>query len=279
MDDFLSKIIDSVRARNEAMKAALGPNDTARLVAARPDTPRGFLAALGASSGRTKVVAEIKRASPTTGVIRDDIDPGWLARDWEKDGAAAISVLTERNFFHGSVEDLQAAREATRLPVLRRDYIIDPYQVPRSYGTGADAITVVFRAVPDDNVLFEIYDSAANLRLDVLTEIYDSADAERALRLGERCPNALRLVGVNSRDPATGETDLTRPAAVAPLFPESTALMCLSGVKTRADIDAVRASCPRLSRFLVGEALMRSEDPGMALRALLKDGNDVQSAH
>ena len=271
MDDFLSKIIDSVRARNEAMKAALGPNDTARLVAARQDTPRGFLAALGASSGRTKVVAEIKRASPTTGVIREDIEPGWLAGDWEKAGAAAISVLTERNFFHGSVEDLQAAREATRLPVLRRDYIIDPYQVPRSYGTGADAILVIVRAVEDDTTLRQIFDAAESLRLDVLTEVWDEKDAERALHIGADSPAALRLVGINSRDLATFETDLKRPAKIAKMFPESTTLVCLSGVKTRADIDAVRASSPRLTRFLVGEALVTAEDPWDALKDLLED--------
>ncbi len=271
MEDQLAKIIETTRARNEAMKAALGPNDAARLVAARQDTPRGFIAALGSSSGRTKIVAEIKRAAPPGGSIREDIDPAWIARDWERSGAAAISVLTEHSFFHGSVEDLQAAREAVRVPVLRKDFIIDPYQVPRSYGTGADAILVIVRAVPDDGVLREIFDSAANLRLDVLTEVHDEADAERALRIGEKSPNALRLVGVDSRDPVTFETDLSRPARLAALFPESTALMCLSGIRTRADIATVRAGCPRLSRFLVGEALMRAPDPAAALRALLDD--------
>lgn len=271
MADHLAAILEKTRARVDAMKSALGPNDTARLVAARPDTPRGFVAALGASSGRAKIVAEIKRASPSAGAIREDIDPAWIARDWEAAGAAAVSVLTERDFFHGSVEDLQAVREAVRLPVLRKDFIIDPYQVPRSYGTGADAILVIVRAVPDDGVLREIYDSAANLRLDVLTEVYDEADAERALAIGESCPNALRLVGVNSRDLHTFETDLSRPAKIAALFPETTALMCLSGVKTRADVDAVRASCPRLSRFLVGETLMRAPDPAAALRELLRE--------
>ena len=271
MEDFLSRILADVRERNEAMKAALGPNDTARLVAARPDTPRGFTAALSSSSTTTKIIAEVKRASPSRGSIREDLDPAELARDYEWAGAVAVSVLTERNFFHGSVEDLQAVREAVKLPVLRKDFIIDPYQVPRSYGTGADAILVIVRAVPDDTTLRQIFDAAESLRLDVLTEVWDEKDAERALRIGADSPAALRLVGINSRDLATFETDLKRPAKIAKMFPESTTLVCLSGVKTRADIDAVRASSPRLTRFLVGEALVTAEDPWDALKDLLED--------
>ena len=272
MESHLKKILADVRARNEAMKAALGPNDAARLVAARPDTPRGFTAALSASSSRTKIIAEIKRASPSRGAIREDLDPAALARDYERGGAVALSVLTERNFFHGSVEDLQAAREATSLPVLRKDFIIDPYQVPRSYGTGADAILVIVRAVEDDTTLRQIFDTAESLRLDVLTEVWDETDAERALRIGRDAPNALRLVGINSRDLTTFETDLSRPARIAAAFPESTTLVCLSGVKSRADVDAVReASNLRLTRFLVGEALVTAIDPTDALEALRKD--------
>lgn len=272
MESHLKKILADVRARNEAMKAALGPNDAARLVAARPDTPRGFTAALSASSSRTKIIAEIKRASPSRGAIREDLDPAALARDYERGGAVALSVLTERNFFHGSVEDLQAAREATSLPVLRKDFIIDPYQVPRSYGTGADAILVIVRAVEDDTTLRQIFDTAESLRLDVLTEVWDETDAERALRIGQDAPNALRLVGINSRDLTTFETDLSRPARIAAAFPESTTLVCLSGVKSRADVDAVReASNLRLTRFLVGEALVTAEDPQEALKKLRAD--------
>ena len=271
MPSHLEKILASVRERTEAMKAILGPNDTARLVADRPDTPRGFTAALSSSSTRTKIIAEVKRASPSRGVLRADLDPVSYARDCEDAGATAISVLTERNFFQGSVEDLQAVREAVKLPVLRKDFIIDPYQVPRSYGTGADAILVIVRAVPDDTTLRQIFDAAENLRLDVLTEVWDEADAERALRIGADSPGALRLVGINSRDLATFETDLRRPAKIAAMFPESTTLVCLSGVKTRADIDAVRASSPRLTRFLVGEALVTADDPWDALKDLLED--------
>ena len=193
MPSHLEKILASVRERTEAMKAILGPNDTARLVADRRDTPRGFTAALSSSSARTKIIAEVKRASPSKGLLREDLDAVEYARDCEDAGAVALSVLTERNFFQGSVEDLQAVREAVKLPVLRKDFIIDPYQVPRSYGTGADAILVIVRAVPDDTVLRQIFDAAENLRLDVLTEVWDEKDAERALRIGADSPGALRL--------------------------------------------------------------------------------------
>ena len=271
MPRYLDQILASVRERTEAMKSVLGPNDAARLAAERPDRPRGFAAALCASSTRTKIIAEVKRASPSRGVLRADLDPVSYARDCEDAGAVALSVLTERNFFQGSVEDLQAVREAVKLPVLRKDFIIDPYQVPRSYGTGADAILVIVRAVPDDTTLRQIFDAAESLRLDVLTEVWDEKDAERALRIGADSPAALRLVGINSRDLATFETDLGRPAKIAKMFPDSTTLVCLSGVKTRADIDAVRASSPRLTRFLVGEALVTAEDPWDALKDLLED--------
>jgi len=272
MPSHLEKILASVRERTEAMKAILGPNDTARLVADRPDTPRGFTAALSSSSTRTKIIAEVKRASPSKGLLREDLDAVEYARDCEDAGAVALSVLTERNFFQGSVEDLQAVREAVKLPVLRKDFIIDPYQVPRSYGTGADAILVIVRAVPDDTVLRQIFDAAENLRLDVLTEVWDEKDAERALRIGADSPGALRLVGINSRDLTTFETDLSRPARIAAAFPESTALVCLSGIRSRADVDAVReASNLRLTRFLVGEALVTAIDPTEALEALRKD--------
>lgn len=271
MPTFLERIIADVRERNEAMKRALGPNDEGRLVAERPDTPRGFTAALSSSTGSTLVIGEIKRASPSKGVIAEDLDPALLASEYEAGGAAAVSVVTERKHFGGSVEDLQAARAATRLPVLRKDFIIDPYQVPRSYGAGADAILVIVRAVPDDATLHRIFDSAERLRLDVLTEVYDEADAERAMRIGEDSPNALRLVGLNSRDLATFETDLSVPARIASMFPETTALVCLSGVKSREDIDAVREASPRLTRFLVGEALVRSHDPAELLRSLRRD--------
>ena len=259
----LEEIIEQVRARNEAMKRTLGPNDEGRLVAGRPDTPRGFTAALSSSTGSTQLL----------GVFAEDLDPAWLAREIEAGGAAAVSVSTERPHFGGSVEDLQAAREETRLPVLRRDFIIDPYQVPRSYGAGVDAIDVLVKAVPDDATLHRIFDSAERLRLDVLTEVFDEADALRALEIGKDSPSALRLVGLCDGDLcAPGGASPETAARLAELFPETTALVYLGGVSTREEVDALRAASPRISRFAVsGMALATSEDPAAILRAILRD--------
>lgn len=269
----LEEIIEQVRVRNEAMKRALGPNDEGRLVAGRPDTPRGFTAALSSSTGTTQLLGEIKRATPASGVFAEDLDPAWLAREIETGGAAAVSVSTERPHFGGSVEDLQAAREETRLPVLRRDFIIDPYQVPRSYGAGVDAIDVLVKAVPDDATLHRIFDSAERLRLDVLTEVFDEADALRALEIGKDSPSALRLVGLCDGDLcAPGGASPETAARLAELFPETTALVYLGGVSTREEVDALRAASPRISRFAVsGMALATSEDPAAILRAILRD--------
>ena len=267
----LEQMVAEVRARNEAMKRALGPNDEGRLVAGRPDTPRGFTAALSSSSGSTMLVGGIMRATPSAGEVAPGLDAAETARAIEAGGASAVSVSTERRHFGGSVEDLQTARAATRLPVLRRDFIVDPYQVPRSYGAGADAILVVVRAVPDDATLHRIFDSAERLRLDVLTEVCDEADALRALEIGKDSPSALRLVGVGDSDFAPGAADAAGVARLAGMFPESTAVVCLSGVGTRREIDEIREASPRVSRFLVAGALSRSDDPAALLRSLLDE--------
>lgn len=264
----LDEIIAGVRSRIEAMKRTLGPNDEGRLVAERPDSPRGFTAAVSSTSGSTIIIGGIMRTSPGSGEISRDIDPYEMARAIEAGGAAAVSVSTERKYFGGSVEDLQIAREAVRLPVLRRDFIIDPYQVPRSYGAGADAILVIVRAVPDDATLHRIFDSAARLRLDVVTEICDEADALRTLKIGQDSPSALRLVGLGDTDFAPGESSPEALATLSAMFPETTALMCLSGVGSRQEIDEIRAAAPRVTRFLVASALARSEDPAGLLLAL-----------
>ena len=271
MTTHLDEIIEQVRARHEAMKRVLGPNDEGRLVAGRPDTPRGFTAALSSSTGSTLLVGEIKRASPASGVFAGELDPAWLAREIELGGAAAVAVATEKPHFGGSVEDLVSAREATRLPVLRRDFIIDPYQVPRSYGAGVDAIDVVVKAVPDDATLHRIFDSAERLRLDVLTEVFDEADAMRALEIGKDSPSALRLVGICDRDlGAPGGPDPAAAARLAETFPETTAVVHLGGVSSKEEIDALRAASGRLTRFAVSaRALACSEDPASLLRGIL----------
>ena len=266
----LEEIISQVARRVDAMKRTLGPNDESRLVAERPDTPRGFTAALSSSSGSTIVVGGIMRASPS-GDLADppaDIDAADMARAIEAGGAAAVSVSTERKFFGGSVEDLQAVRAETKLPVLRRDFIIDPYQVPRSYGAGADAILVIVRAVPDDAVLHRIFDSAERLRLDVVSEICDEGDASRLLRIAEDSPSALRVVGLGDRDFAPGDDSPDALAKLSEMMPKATACLCLSPIDGRGRIDEIRAVAPRISRFLVASALAKTDDPSGFLRAL-----------
>lgn len=270
MSSYLDQILASIRERNEAMKVALGPNDTSRLVAQRGDSPRGFAAAVSPSTDRILIVGEIKNATPDGGIIRDDFDAGSIARDLQASGAVALSVATESQFYQGSLDDLQSARENTHIPVLRKDFIIDPYQVPRSYGAGADAILVIVRAVPDDGVLQQIFDAAENIHLDVLTEVNDERDCERLLKIGQNVPNALRVVGVSSRNLDTFQIDLSRPAKLAAFFSDATTLLTLGGIKTRADIQTIADSCPRLNRFVVGSALLRAKYPGDALSALLK---------
>lgn len=271
MNSYLNQILATIRSRNEAMKATLGPNDADRLADQRPDRPRSFTSAIAAASDKTMIIAEIKRASPSRGAINLDIDPASLAREYELGGAAAIAVVTEQKYYRGSVTDMQEVRESVQLPVLRNDFIIDPYQVSRSFGTGADAIQVIVPAVEDDAVLHQIFDTAARLRLDVLTEVYSEEDAKRVLEIGKDSPNALRLVGINCANWDNVKIDLDRPARLAPIFPESTTLISHSGIRSRADIDRVRASSPRITRFLVGEALVRATYPADFLSELLKD--------
>ncbi|MBQ7666925.1 MAG: hypothetical protein IJS46_02895 [Kiritimatiellae bacterium] len=273
MTSDFEQTIATVRNRVEAMKRALGPNDESRLVAERPDTPRGFTAAVSSSSGSTIVVGGIMRTRPGAGAgaAVADIDAAQMAREIERGGASAVSVSTERTLFGGSVEDLQAAREASRLPVLRRDFIIDPYQVPRSYGAGADAILVIVKAVPDDATLHRIFDSAERLRLDVVSEICDEADAARLLEIGADSPSALRVVGVGDSDFAPGRSGAGDMAALSSMMPDSTFHLCLAPIGSRAEIDEIRAAAPRISRFLVSSALSFSDDPAGVIHSLLDE--------
>lgn len=251
---FLDSILDSKREDVARAKAAVPQAQLERQTAARRDY-RGFAAALGRPGVR--VVAEIKRASPSLGDICPGLDPAATARAYEAGGAAALSVLTEPAFFKGSPRDLQAARDATALPVLRKDFIIDPYQVYESAAFGADALLLIVRIL-DDERLHSLHGLARSLGLDVLTEIFDEADAARANALGAD------LVGINNRDLAHFQTDLSRAARLASQLRPGALAVALSGIRNAGDIRASLAS--GLSRFLVGEALVRQPDPAATLR-------------
>lgn len=231
----------------------------ARARAAGP--PRGFERALRdrIAAGRPAVIAEIKRASPSRGLIRAaDFAPARIAASYEAHGAACLSVLTDSEFFGGSADDLRAARAACALPVLRKDFMIDPYQVHEARAWGADCILLIVDAAPDDE-LKRLEDEARELGMDVLVECHDAAQLERALRRF-----ATALVGVNNRDLTTFETRLETTLDLARGFPEDRLLVTESGIREPEDVNRLRSA--KVSAYLVGSAFMGAPDPGKELQ-------------
>ncbi|WP_336986411.1 indole-3-glycerol phosphate synthase TrpC [Altererythrobacter aquiaggeris] len=223
--------------------------------------PRGFTAALAAASrSGFGLIAEIKQASPSKGLIREDFDPAGHAASYERGGAACLSVLTDSQYFQGHEDYLIEARKACSLPVLRKDFMVDPWQVVESRAIGADAILIIVAALDDDQMR-EIECAATEAGMDVLVEVHDAAEMERAAKL------ETRLIGVNNRNLKTFETDLTITEKLASLAPEGTILVGESGISNNADL--LRLSGSGVRCFLVGESLMRHQDLETATRALL----------
>jgi indole-3-glycerol phosphate synthase len=208
----------------------------------------------------TNIIAEIKRASPSKGPICPDLDPGAYASEYEKGGAAALSVLTDKDFFQGSFDDLKAARSAVSLPVLRKDFIILPYQIYESAVLGADAILLIVRIL-DLEQLQDYLDLAASLNLDVLTEVHSAAELETSIRAGAR------LVGINNRNLSSFETNIQRAASLAALFGPDQIPVAESGIKNRDDIEALKDA--GFHNFLIGESIVRAPDPAGFIRSLL----------
>ena len=261
MTDILARIADYKRDDVAARKAARPQADVeAAAIAASP--PRGFAAALTAAArpGRPALIAEIKKASPSKGLIRADFDPPVLARAYATGGAACLSVLTDGPSFHGDDAYLEAARAATSLPCLRKDFLVDPWQVAESRALGADAILVIL-AMVDDSLAADLMSEADRLGMDALVEVHDDEEMRRAGQLGAR------LVGVNNRDLRTFVTDLSITERLATQAPENAQLVTESGIFTRAD--AERLSRAGAVAMLVGESLMRQADVTAATRELL----------
>ncbi len=264
MPDVLDRILAAKRLEVEASKARI-PEEQVRKRALEAAPPRGFERALRAkiAAGLPAVIAEIKRASPSKGLIRADFDPARIAASYEAHGAACLSVLTDREFFGGSADDLAAARAACSLPVIRKDFIVDPYQVHEARAWGADCILLIVDAVPDSQLL-ALEAEARGIGLDVLVESHDAAQLERALGL------RTALIGVNNRDLRTFQTRLETTLDLVGWVPSGRILITESGISSPADVQ--RLTGQKVSAYLVGSAFMVAPDPGKELARLFFEG-------
>ena len=259
--DFLKTIVAEKHEQIAAAKKAAPFGEVRDAAEARTDF-RSFAGALmDAPPNRVNIIAEIKRASPSKGAIRENVDPAAVAKAYEKGGAAAISVLTESAYFKGSAADLKAARVAQRLPVLRKDFIVDDYQVYESAAMGADAILLIVRIL-DERRLGHYFALAGELGLDVLVEVYGENELEPAAKIGAT------LIGINNRNLDSFDTDIGRAGRMAARLGGDVVAVAASGVAGRSDIEAGMKAGIR--NFLVGESIMRANDPETFLRELIR---------
>ena len=262
MTDILNQIV-AVKRAEVAAAVQRKPLSAMRFDAESRVLTRDFLAAMRSkiAAGRPAVIAEIKKASPSKGVLREDFIAADIAQSYAENGAACLSVLTDKQFFQGSVDYLKQARASCQLPVLRKDFMIDAYQIYESRAIGADAILLI-AAILDDGQLRDFEAIARSLDMAVLVEVHDASELARALKL--KTP----LIGVNNRNLKTFEVSLDTTLSLLRDVPSERLLVCESGIRTRDDV--LRMGAAGVNAFLVGEAFMREPDPGVALAALFR---------
>ncbi len=264
MSDILEKILARKREEVAALKQRTSA-DALRAEAAKQTPPRGFAAALRnqAQAGQAAVIAEIKRASPSKGLIRPDFDPPWIATEYASGGATCLSVLTDRDFFGGEIAHLQAARAACPLPVIRKDFVIDEIQLIESRAVGADCVLLIAAALNAPQ-LSDLHRLALDQGMDVLIEVHDATELRLVANAGLRGPY---LLGINNRNLRTFETKLETTLELLPWLPAGAEVVTESGIAQPADVQRMLEA--GVHRFLVGESLMREPNPGVALKRLL----------
>jgi indole-3-glycerol phosphate synthase len=261
--DILNRILDT-KQREIAIRRNLRSIEELREQSHHVSPPRGFVAALKrhVEQGAAAVIAEIKKASPSKGVMRKDFDVVEIARSYQAGGASCLSVLTDQEYFQGHESYLTAARGACSLPVIRKDFIVDSYQVVEARAIGADCILLIVAAL-DDDTLAELHAEARELGMDVLVEVHDRGELERAQKLD------LELIGINNRNLRTFDTSLDTTIELLPLIADGCLVVTESGIHTRDDVALMRDH--DVHAFLVGEAFMRVPDPGQGLKQLFGD--------
>lgn len=258
--DILQKILDR-KAEEVANRKQRLPLQTLQEIASSVEFPRGFAVALQnqANAKKPAIIAEVKKASPSKGVIREDFKPLEIAQDYAMNGATCLSVLTDKDFFQGSEAYLQKIRERVPLPILRKDFMIDPYQIHESRALGADCILLIVAALQDEQ-MHELADTATNLGLDILVETHNAEELERALTL------KTNLIGINNRNLRTFETSLQTTLELKNAIPEEKIIITESGIHSTADIKLMNEN--NIYSFLVGEAFMKADSPGQKMREL-----------
>ncbi|RIY42301.1 indole-3-glycerol phosphate synthase TrpC [Neopusillimonas maritima] len=260
MSDILKKILETKKTEVATARQMRSEAEVLREAQSRKDL-RGFINALESKieQGKPAVIAEVKKASPSKGVIREDFNPANIASSYAAHGAACLSVLTDVQYFQGSYDYLRQARAACSLPILRKDFMIDPYQIAHSRALGADCILLIVAAL-DRSQLLELESLALELGMDVLVEVHDRDELEIALQMQSK------LLGVNNRNLRTFEVSLQNTIDMLPLIPENRLVVTESAIHTREDVELMRSH--NVNAFLVGERFMRAEEPGQALEEL-----------